>query len=251
MLQEERFEYILTELTKKSAVKVSSLAKALDTSESTIRRDINELDEDGKVRKVFGGAVSVSNSINTIDTDMVTKQTANTDEKDRIAKYAASLINANDFVFIDAGTTTEHMIKYIDTKVMDSAFFVTNGITHAVMLNKLGFRVYVPGGILKNTTEAIVGATAVEYLEKCNFTKCFMGVNGIDTARGFTTPDMDEAKIKSTVLKNAYMAYILGDHSKFGDVSSVTFGKIKNSCIITDKLPDEIYRKYTVVEEVK
>lgn len=251
MLQEERFEYILTELAKKKAVKVSNLSTALATSESTIRRDINELDEAGKLRKVFGGAVSLSNNINTVDADMITRQSENARQKDSIAKYAASLINANDFVFIDAGTTTEHMIKYIDQSISSSAFFVTNGITHALLLNKLGFRVYVPGGILKQSTEAIVGTSAAEYLEKCNFTKCFLGANGIDTVKGFTTPEMDEAKIKNIVLNNTYMSYVLSDSTKFGNVSAVTFGKIKSACIITDELPDEIYRKYTVIEEVK
>ena len=130
MLQEERFKYILDELMRRNAVKVGNLAEELDTSESTIRRDINELDEAGKLRKVFGGAVSLGNSVNTIDTDMATKQSKNTEQKDSIAKYAASLIHNDDFVFIDAGTTTEHMIQYIDPSVAESAFFVTNGITH-------------------------------------------------------------------------------------------------------------------------
>ena len=133
MLQEERFEYILSELNRKSAVKVAELAVDLKTSESTVRRDITELDEMGKLKKVFGGAVSISGSINTVDADMTTRQTENVCQKETIAKYAASLINEGDFVFIDAGTTTEHMIKYIDSGLRDSAFFVTNGITHAMI----------------------------------------------------------------------------------------------------------------------
>ncbi len=251
MLQEERFEYILSELNRKSAVKVAELAVDLKTSESTVRRDITELDEMGKLKKVFGGAVSISGSINTVDADMTTRQTENIGQKEIIAKYAASLINEGDFVFIDAGTTTEHMIKYIDSGLRDSAFFVTNGITHAMLLNRRGFRTYVPGGILKASTEAIVGASAVEYIKECNFDKCFMGVNGIDMVKGFTTPDMDEARVKTAVMKNSYMAYVLSDSTKFGNVSSVTFAKIKSACVITDSIPDQAYSKLTVIKEVK
>ncbi len=251
MLQEERFAFILKELAEKGAVKVNTLAEQLHTSQSTIRRDIRELDESGKLRKVFGGAVALEPSVNTIESDVLTRESRNTAAKDAIARYAATQINENDFVYIDAGTTTERIIPYIDSSLTGSVYFVTNGIMHARRLVERGFRVFLPGGVLKATTEAIVGAGAMEYIDNCNFTKCFMGTNGVDPSRGFTTPEMDEARIKAQAIRHSYITYVLCDSSKFDNVSSVSFGKLNCACIVTDRLPNEIYRNITVIKEVE
>ena len=114
MLHEERHEQILAQLKIKHAVKVNTLAKELGASESTIRRDINELDKKGLLKRVFGGAVSLSGNIASEATDIAERKQLNVEEKDRIAQYAATLISDNDFVFIDAGTTTEKMIEYLE-----------------------------------------------------------------------------------------------------------------------------------------
>ena len=188
MLHEERHNHILSEIAVKGAVKVKVLAEMLNTSESTIRRDIIELDEQGKLKKVFGGAVALERSVKTVAEDMVSKANVRVKEKESIAKYAASLITDNDFVFIDAGTTTERMIDFIDNQTVT---YVTNGITHGKKLSERGLKVYITGGKLKTSTWSIVGVEAVSFLNKCNFTKCFMGANGIDPVRGFTTPNMD------------------------------------------------------------
>ena len=248
MLQEERYSAILSEIEQKGAVKVARLAEKLNSSESTIRRDINELDASGKLKKVFGGAVALEKSIKTVEEDMTTKASVHVKEKESIARYAASLINDNDFVFIDAGTTTERMIDFIDNYTVT---YVTNGITHGQKLAQRGFKVYMTGGQLKHTTLSIVGVGAVRFLESYNFTKCFMGVNGIDPERGLTTPELDEALVKEQAMKNSYVAYVLADGSKFGCVSAVTFGKIEDCCIITDELRDEEFRKHTIIKEVE
>ena len=77
-----------------------------------------------------------------------------------------------------------------------------------------------------------------------------MGTNGIDIQRGFTTPDIDEALIKSEAIKRSYVSFVLADHSKFKQVSSVSFGSLDNSCVITDRLPDPVFAKHTVIKEV-
>ena len=248
MLQEERHNRILSEIAVKGAVKVTDLAKMLDASESTIRRDIIELDSQGKVKKVFGGAVALERSIKTVAEDMVSKANVRGKEKESIARYAASLISDNDFVFIDAGTTTERMIDFIDNKTVT---YVTNGITHGKKLSERGLRVYITGGKLKTDTWSIVGVEAVSFLNKCNFTKCFMGANGIDPVRGFTTPNMDEALLKAEAMKRSSMVYILADGAKFGCIAAASFGKLEDACVITDRLPDDTFKKYTIVKETE
>ncbi len=251
MLQEERFNYIMNALSGRNAIKVSDIARELSISQSTIRRDIIELSEAGKLRKVFGGAVSLEQNIDTVDSDVSIRAEFNQKEKDSIGKYAATLIDENDFVYIDAGTTTQYMIPYIDPALRDSVSFITNGLQNAAALVKRGFRVFLPGGELKSATQALVGAGAMEYIENCNFTKCFMGANGVDEVQGCTTPEMDEAKIKSQAIKHSYRTYVLCDSTKFDHISAVTFSRLNNVCIITDRLTNPVYRELTAVKEVQ
>ena len=247
MLFEERAEKILTAVDKKGSASVTELALEIGTSESTIRRDIAALDKQGKLKKVYGGAARTSNPVFTDEYDVKTKSAMNIEQKQKIAEYAAKTINDDDFVFIDAGTTTLMMIPFIKAS---GAVFVTNGIAHAKALIQAGFKTYIAGGQLKFTTEAIIGHDAAAYIEKYNFTKAFMGTNGIDIDRGFTTPDIDEALIKEAAIKHSYISYILADSSKFKQISSVTFAKIEKACIITDKPSDENFNKLTVVKVV-
>lgn len=248
MLTEERHKLILEKLDKESVVYLNDLVKILDTSESTIRRDLTALHKAGLLNKVHGGATSLKEiKINTSDEIIENRQNLNIDEKLQIAKYAASLINDNDFVYLDAGTTTELMIDYInDTK----AIFVTNGIVHARKLMKKKCTTYILGGEVKLLTEAIIGVETVNALKKYNFTKGFFGANGIDIERGFTTPDLREAMVKEEALNRCKNRYILSDKSKFDQISSITFGQIRNANIITTTLEDRRYKKYTEVKEV-
>lgn len=247
MLQDERFERILVKLRKSGSVKVTSLAKELNISESTIRRDINELDSQGMLKKVFGGAVAIKSDITFGETDVAQRILKNVEEKDRIARYAASLVQDDDFVYIDAGTTTERMIDYLEKK---NVTYVTNGITHAKKLIQKGFSAYMIGGLLRPSTEAVVGEEAVETVQKYNFTKCFMGTNGIDMEMGFTTPDISEAAIKRVVMKRAYRTYILADHTKFGVITPVSFAELNDAYIITDRIDEKQYCKNTQIVEV-
>lgn len=247
MLQDERQEKILNQLRIKHAVKVTRLANELGISESTIRRDINELHQMGKLRRVFGGAVPISGDITSGEMNVEERQQINTEEKEQIAKYAATMINDNDFVFIDAGTTTERMIDYLDKK---NVTYVTNGLVHARKLVARGFEAHMIGGLLRPSTEAVIGPAAIDAIKQYNFTKCFMGANGVDIERGFSTPDIGEAAIKTAAMRQAYVSFVLVDHSKFGVISSVTFAALENASIITDRVDNERYGRHTVIKEV-
>ncbi len=247
MLTHERHNAILKLLNEKSSVTVSELSEYLSASESTIRRDLNTLDNLGKLHKVFGGATSVNqNAVEDVNT-MIIKSKLNIKEKNVIGKYAAATIHDNDFIYIDAGTTTSIFIDYIENQ---NATYFTNGVVHAKKLVQKGFKTYVIGGRLKLSTEALIGTESLNSLKKYNFTKCFLGTNGIDKTAGFTTIDIEEALVKTEAIKKSYVSFILADHTKFNQVLPVTFGKISNSCIITDKLTDKEYSEITAVKEV-
>ena len=249
MLSEKRHKLILEKLERESVVYLNDLVKYLSTSESTIRRDLTALDKAGLLRKVHGGATLLKEiSINTTDDIVENRQTLNIDEKLKIAEYAASLIEDNDLVYIDAGTTTELMINFINNT---KAIFVTNGIVHARKLIKKNCTTYILGGELKLTTEAIVGAETVNSLRKYNFTKGFFGANGVDIERGFTTPDVKEAMVKSEALHRSKKRFVLCDKSKFDEISSITFANIKEAKIITRGLENNRYRYETEILEVE
>ena len=246
MLQNERQNRILDELEIHHAVKVNELAKQLDTSESTIRRDINELSQMGKLKKVFGGAISVSRGSAFVESDVASRARMNVEEKERIARYAASLIEDNDFVYLDAGTTTGRMIDFLEKK---NVTYVTNGITHARRLIERGLPVFMIGGLLRPASEAVVGEAAIEAIRRFNFTKCFMGAKGLDAEKGFTTLDISEAAVKTAEKEKAGCTYMLADHTKFNLVSSVSFAALEDACIITDRLEDPRYRTLTEILE--
>lgn len=248
MLNQERKDAILSMILEKGTVSVTELTKELNASESTIRRDLLELSNKGELTRVHGGATIASKQFISKDETVLNKQTRNIDEKIRIAKYAASLINDDDFVFIDAGTTTLLVIDYIDKDSM--ATFVTNGVSHAKALSARGFNTVILGGHLKSSTEAIVGIEAAAAVQNYNFTKAFMGVNGISELQGYTTPDVEEAYVKRAAIDRSFVSYVLADHTKFGKVSSITISKIDRACIITDAQPDERYDRFTVVKVV-
>jgi DeoR family fructose operon transcriptional repressor len=247
MLTQERHNEILRILSEKEAVTVTTLSELLETSESTIRRDLNKLDQLGKLTKVFGGATLNAQRFEAKDDNVSIRSKLNIEEKQAIGEYAAKLINNFDLVFIDAGTTTKFMVDHIENK---NATYVTNALEHGQSLMERGFNVYILGGRLKASTECVTGADSVNNLQKFNFTKCFLGTNGIDIKTGLTTPDIEEAHVKSEALKHSYTAFVLADHTKFNRVYPVTFSDLEVACIITGKLTDRKFAEHTVIKEV-
>jgi len=247
MLAEERYAAILELLSRKGAATISELAEAVGTSESTVRRDLGSLDKAGRLNKVHGGATALESEFVSVERDVLTKESLNVEEKERIGAYAAGQVSDGDVIFLDAGTTTLHMAEHM-TAVQ--ATFVTNGIAHARVLNQRGCRVYLLGGLLKPTTEAIIGIGAVNSLKQFNFTKAFLGVNGVTAAQGLTTPDIEEALVKTAAAQRAYMVYALADHTKFNKVFAATILPLDKACIITDYLTDQSLSQKTIIKEV-
>ena len=112
MLTEKRYEIILSLLEERKSITVPELKELLKTSESTIRRDLTALDNAGRLVKVFGGAVLAESGVTAAELSVAQKEDVNREEKEIIARYAASFIKANDFVYLDAGTTTGYMIEH-------------------------------------------------------------------------------------------------------------------------------------------
>lgn len=193
----------------------------------------------GVLVKVFGGAVKNESKIQVKDEKVAHRIEQNWEEKQKIAQYAASLIEADDFVYLDAGTTTGAMIPFIEEM---HATFVTNAVSHALMLAEKGVHVILIGGEMKAATEAIVGNEAYQSIQKYNFTKEFYGTNGVDQNAGFTTPEVNEALVKECAIKQTQAPYILCDSGKFNQICPVRFAKFNEVIVITEHVPEE-YKK--------
>ena len=247
MLTEERYSRILAIVDLEGSVRIADLIQRLEISESTVRRDLAAMDEKGLLIKVHGGAISLNHSqITARDESIVKRKAQYTEEKQRIAKFAASLIAPGDFVFLDAGTTTELMLDFLTPC---EATFVTHAVNHALRLSSMGIKVFLLGGEMKSITEIVFGESTVYALSNFHFSKGFFGTNGISLAGGYSTPDPREAAVKAKALEACRQRYILADESKFLAESYVRFARFEDATVITNRAPegDLKYQKNLII----
>lgn len=247
MLVEERRREILSLVEERKTVTVEELTRILNASESTVRRDLSQLARMGRINKVHGGATILDRRYIMSDQSMSEKSAIHSREKQEIARYAAKLIEPDDFIYIDAGSTTDRLIDCIEE---DRATYMTNSIAHARKLAAKGCRVLLPEGEMKFISEALVGPQTVLSLRRYHFTKGFFGTNGVTDETGFTTPEVDEAMIKHSAMEQSHTRYVLCDSSKFSLISPVTFAEFESAKIITDRITDPDYKKYQNITEV-
>lgn len=229
MLTEERKKEILSRLEKEEIIKNTTLAKELNTSISTIRRDLQELEEEKLLRRVHGGATK-PNALGQEDS-LTSKTSKSVHEKQAIAQYAAQLIQENHIIFLDAGSTTFEMIPFL---TQQNITVVTNSVAHAAELIRHHIRTYIIGGMIKENTNAIVNATALSQLREMRFDLAFIGANSVSEAFGYATTDTEEASIKYLALTHSHHAYVLADHTKFDSASFITFASLDEATLITD-----------------
>ena len=239
MITEQRYRIILEELDKQGIIKVKDIMELTNSSESTIRRDLNVLEKKGKLVRIHGGATLGGKFEEAMDK----KTLQHVNEKELIAREAASIVKNGECIFLDAGSTTFRMIKHLEGK---DIIVVTTGISHLDELAKYGVRAYLTGGMIKFTTKALIGKDVVRFLKRYNFDRCFLGVNSVDLKKGFTTPDPDEAYVKETAREVSRKAYVLADSTKFDKVTFAKFAEISDCIIITNSI-DKAYTEATEV----
>lgn len=249
MLTEERQAEIVRLVNAGGTVSVQDLVNYLDISESTVRRDLVTLDQEGRLKRVHGGAKAVDCPAYEADLESLQeKYSFHMLAKRRIAQYAAGLIQKQDFVYIDAGSTTEQMAEFLTNS---EATFVTNSLPMAQKLGRSGVNVYMLPGRVKEKTEAIVGSEMRSMLVRYHFTKGFFGTNGISLTAGCTTPDDEEAACKQAAVHQCRHRYILADASKFGLSSHITFARLSEVTILTTASQDTLdLTPYQQVTEV-
>ena len=248
MLADHRHARILDIVNREGSATVVDLAAELGISESTIRRDLEKLDDAGRLAKVHGGAVALDREGLTRDVPVAERAGLHTAEKRAIAVRAAQLVGPRDFVYLDAGSSVDALIDCLTQK---RATYATDCVSHALKLASRGFEVVVLGGTLKGATEALVGPDANAAICRYHFTIGFWGANGATPEDGFTTPDINEAEVKRLSMEQTVNKFVLADASKVGRTSLVTFSGFHAATLITSELPPESpYRAFDNVEVV-
>ncbi len=254
MLAEERRQRMVEMVAENDTVSVTEFANLFDTSESTIRRDLDRLEAAGLLVKVHGGAASVDSALTpapfvAVEPTMAEMRDLHTPEKHVLAAWAAAQIQPDDFVYLDSGSTTQAIVEHLsDTACL--ATFVTNSVSLALALANRGARTIVIGGDVKAGTEAIVGPGALDALSRYNFSKGFWGANGVTREQGFSTPDASEAMVKLESMKHARERFVLADASKIGIVTPVTFSRFEDATLVTCGAVDPAISALSNVVEV-
>ncbi|MDY3049651.1 MAG: DeoR/GlpR family DNA-binding transcription regulator [Rothia sp. (in: high G+C Gram-positive bacteria)] len=246
MFAEERRAEIAKLVASARRVNGADLARRYEVTMETVRRDLAALEADGKLRRVHGGAVTVEQSTS-VESSIALRQNMNTPEKQKIALRAYELLRDSDAgaVVLDAGTT----IEILADKIASSDFSLKSGsdrliITHALhiavkLAEAEGIVLDMVGGQLRKMTWAAVGTRAASHFETIRPDIAFIGVNGLDPEFGLSTPGLNEAIVKTAIVKSARRVVLLCDSAKFNQESLVRFAGLEDiDTLITDKAPE-------------
>ncbi len=239
MTKEERHSEIMENLLKQGSIQVTELADNLQVSSVTIRKDLTNLEKEGKLYRSHGRAILINPFTN--NRTVTEKEKLNMDEKRLIGIEAAKLITPNDSIVLASGTTIHALARNIHPE--SRLTVVTASLQVAEALAPLdNVELIQLGGIVRHTSLSVVGKYAEMILSGFSFSKLYLGVDGIDLEFGISTTDMREAEINRTMMHTAQKTIVLADSTKFGRRG---FAKISNiedvDMIITDnRLPAPI-----------
>jgi DeoR family transcriptional regulator of aga operon len=220
--QQQRFHAILTGLQENGAVAVDELSSKLHVSVVTIRRDLDMLEQQGLLRRSHGGAVSIEPLFYEPfkkDRSFQEQVERQANEKRRIGRAAAALINPGETIAITPGTTTAEIIRGIPLN--SKITVVTNTANIAMELSKRkDVSVFVTGGHLHGEWFSLVGPTAIRSLDNMLIHTMFIGVDGIDAQWGLSCFSSDEAELNGAMVRHARRHIAVADHTKFGVVAN-------------------------------
>jgi len=233
---EKRRRRIVELVTRHGGLTVTELSDRVEVSESTIRRDLNDLADRDLIERTHGGAVPVSNVGS--EPSFRQKVVQGKDRKRAIGARAAGEIRGGQVVFFDSGTTTLQAAREAPN---DGSFVsVTNSPLLAMELGKDKGIVEVTGGTFRGETLALIGPQAEKYIRLSNFDLAFIGANGLDEAGALTVPVEAEANVKREVIANAARVHVVAEVEKFGERAFREFATLEDvDAVVTGReIPD-------------
>mgnify|MGYP002732814964 CR=1 FL=1 len=234
MIPAERQERIQAYLEQNEVGRIQTMVDELGISLSTLRRDLRDMAERGEVQLLRGGAIRLHSA--NIELNLDAKMLMNYAEKERIARYAATLVVDGDVLFLDPSSANSLLIDFLGDK---NVTVVTNSIAHINKLTKLGLSCILIGGQIKRATSSCIGPVAEQALHDLFFNHCFLGANGMSVKQGLTNHDMRERNIKRIAIANAAKVTFLIDSSKFDQIAMCRVAEIGEYPIITDRQNEE------------
>lgn len=241
MLTSQRKQHILEVLQRDGQVIAKQLSQELGLSEDTIRRDLRELAQEGRLQRVHGGALPASPAI----ADFAGREELSQNPKRAIGKAGADLIKDGQVVFVDGGTTAVQLVRQLPRQLR--ATIVTHSARIAVeLVNHPTVEVVLIGGRLFKHSVVSVGAVALEAINHIRADMYFMGVTGIHPTEGLSTGDLEEAYVKQALCKRAADTYVLASQEKLGAASQYIVGAITEvtGLIVDNAVSDELLRPY-------
>ena len=228
----ERHKHILDCLARDGYVRVAEMAKELDVTPVTIRKDLKYLEEKKLLYRTHGSASPVNPQ--TQEVEVREKEKIHIDEKRRIAMAAAQLIEPDDSIIIASGSTVQMLGDFIQPQ--GHLTVVTSSLKTAVQLNSMDrVDVIQLGGNVRKNSLSVVGVYTSQFFEQITCSKLFLGVDGIDLDYGITNSNIEEALLNIKMIEASQRTIIMADSSKFGRRG---FGRICNldriDVIITD-----------------
>jgi DeoR/GlpR family transcriptional regulator of sugar metabolism len=247
-LAPRRWDNLRSLIRDRGVIRIEDLCRELKVSPATVRRDLDQLEQSGAIRRVHGGAVSVESRLD--EPVFAAKASLAAREKRGIAEAALALIEPGDTIYLDGGTTVLELARLLRERT--NLTVVTNSLQAAHELAGRGPRLILIGGELRRLSQTVVGPMTRLVLQELHLDKAFMGTIGFTLKEGLTTTDPGEAFTKEMVMSRSRQVFVLADSSKAGKLSFARAGGWdKVHALITDKQVDPQFAKELVKTGIK
>lgn len=223
MLSTVRRQRITEWIEEEGSARVRDLAAAFEVTEATIRQDLERLEKSGRITREHGGAFL--NSMPAEVSSLALHHRVEMDHKQKIGRAAAALVEDNETLILDAGTTTTEVANRL-TKHQNLTV-ITNALNIATILGSVpGFAVHMPGGQFKPPTLSLSGDKSIEYFHDIFAPKLFLATAGVDVKLGLTYPSFADLQLKEAMIKAAKHVYLVADATKINKASLTRLGDL-------------------------
>jgi len=241
MLQAERRAAILRSIEERNSVTVAQLCEELEVSDMTIRRDLREMEIQGLLRRVHGGAMKIIR--HSYEPPYIVRETQLREVKQQIGKKAAELITTSDIIALDSGTTTLEIARALNGQreltVITGSLPIINEIVSRYSLAS-DIRLIVSGGIVRPREMSMIGHHPERLYAELHVDKAFIAVGGISLDQGLTTYNLDEALVTRTMISTADQVIVVADGSKFNRVTFASITPLSEvDVLVTDRSADK------------
>ncbi len=250
MNQTERHQAIIELVNQQGFLTIEALAKHFEVTPQTIRRDLNQLDEEHRLKRYHGGA-GIPEHSSTHNTAYAERKIQNFTEKTQIAKMVAQHIPNHASLFINIGTTTE-TIAHALMQHTDLTIITNNLHVASIMSSKEDFNVIIAGGVVRHRDGGIIGEATLDFVRQFKVDIAVIGISGIDEDGDLLDFDYQEVRIAQAIVHQSRQIFLAADHSKFGRNAMIRMGNISNTThLFTDQIPPESVLRVMQEHEVK